>query len=191
MKKMAKWLAGIAAIAAVMSLCSCILTVEALAGNKVTVVNDTGHRVKVDYCTGAAWEGDSKSIELEKDAVTKITVSEFWPLWAYDYETNETGIMEVVHPYVNKIKLSDLTWSKGSSYNSSSSYGNSYNNNSGTLNNTTEYTVIYTDSNGDVQTTFGYGSYLKSFNLEQGTDYTISGTTITLTESGKTKLSLS
>lgn len=187
MKKLAKVFAMVAGLAAMLSLSSCVLTVKTFAGNNVKIVNDTDFNVKVQYASGAAWEGEEKETFVYAGDEAKINCSAFWPLAIIKTTDNTEAVINSVSPYKGTIKVSKLEFktSDGSTGGLPTGGDNTGTGNTGTgFDNDTSYTVYYTNGTS-IQL---YGSYLNTLGLVAGTDYQISGTKVILTPSGDPKV---
>ena len=187
MKKLAKVFAMVAGLAAMLSLSSCVLTVKTFAGNNVKIVNDTAFNVKVEYATGAAWEGEEKETFVYAGDEAKINCSAFWPLAIINTTDNTEAVIDSVSPYKGTIKVSKLEFKTSEDYTGGLPTGGDTTggvSTGGEFDNDTLYTVFLTDVNN----TNMYGRQLNSYNLVKGTDYRIEDTLVYLTDSGRNKV---
>ncbi|MCI5607019.1 MAG: hypothetical protein MR420_06200 [Spirochaetia bacterium] len=191
MKKLAKVFAMVAGLSAMLSLSSCVLTVKTFAGNSVKIVNDTAFNVKVEYASGAAWEGEQKETFVSAGDEAKINCSAFWPLAIINTTDNTEAVIDSVSPYKGTIKVSKLEFkTSDGSTGGLPTGGDTGGNTTGGLTSGSgfeddiSYTVCFTDGSS-MQ---AYGSYLNTLGLVAGTDYQISGTKVILTPSGDPKV---
>lgn len=194
MKKLAKVFAIAAGLAAMLSLSSCVLTVKTFAGNNVKIVNDTDFNVKVQYASGAAWEGEEKETFVYAGDEAKINCSAFWPLAIIKTTDNTEAVINSVSPYKGTIKVSKLEFKTSEEYTGGLPTGGDTTggvstggvSTGGEFDDDFLYTVHFTD----VNKTNMYGSQLNSYNLVKGTDYTTDGINVYLTDSGRNKVGL-
>lgn len=186
MKKLAKVFAMVAGLAAMLSLSSCVLTVKTFAGNSVKIVNDTAFNVRVEYASGAAWEGEQKETLVYAGDEAKINCSAFWPLAIIKTTDNTEAVINSVSPYKGTIKVSKLNFESSTGGLPTGGDTTGGVSTGGEFDNDFLYTVHLTEVNN----TNMYGRQLNSYNLVKGTDYTTDGINVYLTDSGRNKVGL-
>lgn len=188
MKKLAKVFAMVAGLAAMLSLSSCVLTVKTFAGNNVKIVNDTDFNVKVQYASGAAWEGEEKETFVYAGDEAKINCSAFWPLAIINTTDNTEAVIDSVSPYKGTIKVSKLEFKTSEEYTGGLPTGGNTGGSYYDFDDNKSYLVC--DSNGITVGNYVPGYQLDACNLVEYTDFNFkSDDNIWLTSSGVSKCS--
>lgn len=188
MKKLAKVFAMVAGLAAMLSLSSCVLTVKTFAGNSVKIVNDTAFNVKVEYASGAAWEGEQKETLINAGDEAKINCSAFWPLAIINTTDNTEAVIDSLSPYKGTIKVSKLEFKTSDGSTGGLPTGGNTGGSYYDFDDNKSYLVC--DSNGITVGNYVPGYQLDACNLVEYTDFNFkSNGNIWLTSLGESKCS--